>query len=95
MNFVLKNNSTVLAVSDLMETLLIYDVNSRQIITRIVKKISLRLLVFSADNRFLIVGDEHIAKIIRIDLKNSRAFPYITSFASCFTYMRRAWRIAC
>ena len=60
------------SVSDVMETLLIYDVNSHQIITKIAIKIFLRLLAFSVDNRFLIVGDEHIAKIIRIDLKNSR-----------------------
>jgi hypothetical protein len=74
LNFALNNNSTVLAVSvsDLKETLLIYDVNSHQIITKIAIRMFPRLLAFSADNRFLIVGDEHIAKIIRIDLKNSR-----------------------
>jgi hypothetical protein len=74
LNFELNNNSTVLAVSvsDLTETLLIYDVNSQQIITKIAINTFPRLLAFSADNRFLIVGDEHIAKIIRIDLKNSR-----------------------
>jgi len=74
LNFVLNNNSTVLAVSvaDLRGNLLIYDVKTLQIITKVAIKRFSKLLAFSADNRFLIVGDEHTAKIIRIDLKNSR-----------------------
>ena len=73
LNFDLNNNSTMLAVSvlDLMETLLIEDVNSLQIITKIEKKIFLSLLVFFADNLFLKIGDRHIIKITRIGLKNS------------------------
>ena len=68
LNFERNNNNTVLAVFvlDLTETLLIYDVNSHQIIIKIAIKIFPRLLSFSADNRFLIVGEEHIEKLIRI-----------------------------
>jgi hypothetical protein len=76
LNFELNNNSTILAVSvsDLMETLLIYDVNSLQVITKYALELFPRLLAFSADNRFLIVGDEHIDKIISIDLKNRQQY---------------------
>ena len=74
LNFELNNNGTMLAVSvaDLRGTLLIYDVKTLQIITKVAIKRFPRFLAFSADNRFLIVGDEHTADIIRIDLKNRR-----------------------
>ena len=74
LNFELNNNAALLAVSiaDLRGTLLIYDAKTLQIITKVAIKRFPRFLAFSADNRFLIVGDEHTADIIRIDLKNRR-----------------------
>jgi hypothetical protein len=60
------------SVADLRGTLLIYDVKTLQIITKVAIKRFPRFLAFSADNHFLIVGDEHTADIIRIDLKNRR-----------------------
>ncbi len=73
LNFELNNNGTMLAVSvsDLGDTLIIYDVKGLKIKTKVATKRFSRFLAFSADNRFLIVGDEHTADIIRIDLENN------------------------
>jgi len=74
LNFELNNNATMLAVSvaDLRGSLLIYDVKTLQIISKVEINRFPTLLAFSADNRFLIVGDEHTENIIRIELKNNQ-----------------------
>ena len=74
LNFQLNNNSKIMAisVSDLKETLLIYDLMTLQINKKYEIKSFPRFLEFSTDNRYLIVGNEHTADIIRIDLKNNR-----------------------
>ena len=74
LNFQLNNNSKIMAisVSDLKETLLIYDLMTLQINKKYEIKSFPRFLEFSADNRYLIVGNEHATDIIRINLKNNR-----------------------
>ena len=74
LNFQLNNNSKIMAisVSDLKETLLIYDVMTLQINKKYEIKSFPRFLEFSTDNRYLIVGNEHTTDIIRINLKNNR-----------------------
>ncbi len=74
LNFQLNNNSKIMAisVSDLKETLLIYDLMTLQINKKYEIKSFPRFLEFSSDNRYLIVGNEHTTDIIRINLKNNR-----------------------
>ena len=74
LNFQLNNNSKIMAisVSDLKETLLIYDLMTLQINKKYEIKSFPRFLEFSTDNRYLIVGNEHTTDIIRINLKNNR-----------------------
>ena len=77
LNFQLNNNSKIMAISvfDLKETLLIYDVMTLKINKKYEIKSFPRFLEFSADNRYLIVGNEHNTDIIRINLKNNRMVP--------------------
>ena len=72
--FRINDDGTLMAVSvyDLKDPLLIYDLKSLKIIKKIPFKRFSRLLEFSIDNRFLIVGDGYNSEITSIDLLNNR-----------------------
>ena len=71
-NFAINNNSTILtvSVSDPKTNLRIYDLNNMKILRKLQMKITPRFIVFSNDDRFISVGDEHSFEIKRVDLKS-------------------------
>ena len=71
-NFAINKNSTILtvSVSDPKANLRIYDLNNMEIIRNIKMVRTPRFIVFSNDDRFITVGDEHSFVIKRVDLKS-------------------------
>ena len=70
-NFTINSDSTNLAVSayNPWETLRIYDLKTLELQTSLKMKVPPRFLVFSADNKYLAVAEEHNPKIFLIETK--------------------------
>ena len=70
-NFTINSDSTNLAVSAFnpWETLRIYDLKTLELQTSLKMKVPPRFLVFSADNKYLAVAEEHNPKVFLIETK--------------------------
>ena len=70
-NFTINSDSTNLAVSAFnpWETLRIYDLKTREVQTALKLPVPPSFLVFSSDNKYLAVAEEHIQEIFIIETK--------------------------
>ena len=70
-NFTINSDSTNLAVSAFnpWETLRIYDLKTQEVQTALKLPVPTRFLVFSSDNKYLVVAEEHNPEVFLIETK--------------------------